>query len=371
VTETSISAGRTRESAIDPAVRKIAFTVVLGVLAVVFDTTIVSVALDDLTNELHASISTIQWVSTGYLLAMFVTIPISGWAQSVLGGKRLWVAALLVFLLGSVLCACSWNAASLIGFRVLQGIGGGIMMPLMMNLIMQAAGGRNLGTLMSVVTLPIAVGPILGPVLGGVILHVASWRWLFLVNIPFCVVGAYLAAHNLPDDKPAARTRLDRLGLLLLSPGVVGMIFGLSRVEDAGGFGQTQVLASFLLGFALVTVFVLRGPGPGAETRSSTSACSPTGRLPLQPPSAFSAARCSTARSCCYRCTGNSCVVRPRWTPGWCPSRKASGPSPHAGWPALSPTASALAGSPSPASPSPRSAPCRSASSPTTPATSW
>ena len=188
---------------VDPAVWATAFTLVVGALAVVFDTTIVSVTLNSLVTELHSSLSTIQWVSTGYLLAMFVTIPIAGWAQAALGGKRLWILALLVFLLGSVLCAIAWNAASLIAFRVVQGVGGGILLPLMSTLIMQAARGRNIGRVMAAVTLPTALGPIVGPVLGGVILHFADWRWLFLVNVPFCVVGAILAFRNLRPRRPA------------------------------------------------------------------------------------------------------------------------------------------------------------------------
>jgi EmrB/QacA subfamily drug resistance transporter len=241
---------------IDPLVWRIAFTVIVGAMAVIFDTTIVSVALNDLARDLHTSIATIQWVSTGYLLAMFITIPIAGWAQSVLGGKRLWILALGIFLLGSLLCACAWNAPSLIAFRIVQGVGGGLMMPLMMTLIMQAAGGRNIGTIMSVVTLPAAMGPILGPVLGGIILSFGDWRWLFLVNVPFCVVGAYLAQRNLPEDRPKARTRLDWVGLLLLSPGVAAIIFGLSRVEGRAGFGSSRVLVPIFIGLLMIAAFV-------------------------------------------------------------------------------------------------------------------
>jgi EmrB/QacA subfamily drug resistance transporter len=252
-------AGRASQASgpeIDPAVWRIAFTVIVGAMAVIFDTTIVSVALNDLAHDLHTTIPTIQWVSTGYLLAMFVTIPIAGWAQSVIGGKRLWIFALGIFLLGSLLCACAWSAPSLIAFRVVQGIGGGLMMPLMMTLIMQAASGRNIGTVMSVVTLPAAMGPILGPVLGGIILVFGDWRWLFLVNVPFCVVGAYLAYRNLPEDRPESRTRLDWVGLLLLSPGVAAIIFGLSRVEGHGGFGAPQVLVPIAIGLLLVAAFL-------------------------------------------------------------------------------------------------------------------
>ncbi|MEU6443987.1 MDR family MFS transporter [Streptomyces sp. NPDC047046] len=246
---------------VDPAVWRLAFTVVVGALAVVFDTTIVTVALHDLTRSLHASLATIQWVSTGYLLAVFVTIPLAKWAQARVGGKRLWTGALTVFLLGSVLSALAWNAPALIAFRVVQGIGGGIMMPLMATLIMQAAKGREIGRVMATVTLPTALGPILGPVLGGLILSIASWRWLFLVNIPFCLVGAVLAYRDLPDDRPAAdapRPRLDVLGLLLLSPGVAALLYGLSRVEGSAGFTSAGVLVPLLAGLVLVLAFVAR-----------------------------------------------------------------------------------------------------------------
>ncbi|MER5466069.1 MDR family MFS transporter [Streptomyces sp. NPDC002668] len=246
---------------IDPAVWRMAITIIVGALAVVFDTTIVSVAVNDLAKELDAPLSTIQWVSTGYLLAVFVTIPLAGWAQSRLGGKRLWIASLGVFLLGSILSALAWNATSLIAFRVVQGIGGGIMMPLTATLIMQAAKGRNIGKVMAIITVPTALGPILGPVLGGLILHMADWRWMFFVNIPFCVVGGWLAWRNLPNDRPApdsTRARLDVTGLLLLSPGVAALIYGLSQVEGSAGFAGAKVLFPLIGGLALVGGFTAR-----------------------------------------------------------------------------------------------------------------
>ena len=128
---------------IDPAVWRTAWTVLVGGMAVLFDTTIVAVALHSLATELDAPIATIQWVSTGYLLALGVTIPIAGWAQRVLGSKRLWLIALTVFLVGSVLASLAWSADSLIAFRVVQGVGGGVLVPLMSTMVMQAAGGRG------------------------------------------------------------------------------------------------------------------------------------------------------------------------------------------------------------------------------------
>lgn len=246
------------DTSIDPEVKKLAVAVIVGVITVIFDTTIVAVGIHELGAELNASVSTIQWVSTGYLLALFVTLPLTGWAQSRLGSKRLWMLALSIFLLGSLLCALAWDAPSLIFFRVIQGLGGGIMMPLMSTILMQAAGGKNLGRLMATVSLPASLGPILGPVLGGVILNYLSWHWMFLVNLPIGAVGLYLAYKLMPADQPGRRIPLDILGLFLIAPGVVSVVFGLSQVGKQGGFGHASVLVPAFVGLGLVATFTVR-----------------------------------------------------------------------------------------------------------------
>jgi EmrB/QacA subfamily drug resistance transporter len=244
------------DETVDPAVWRTVWTVLVGGLAVLFDTTIVAVALHTLATGLHTSVATIQWVSTGYLLAMAVTIPIAGWAQRTLGSKRLWMVALGLFLVGSVLSSLAWNPASLIAFRAVQGVGGGFLMPLMSTLVMQAAGGRNLGRIMSVVSLPAVLGPILGPVLGGVILQHLHWSWMFWVNVPFCVVGLVLAAIVLPADGPMRRVPLDGIGFALMAPGLVVVLWGLSNTSKAGGFGRADVLVPLVAGLILLGAFV-------------------------------------------------------------------------------------------------------------------
>lgn len=241
----------------DRSLKRLAVALVVGAMAPLFDSTIVSVALHSLATDLHASVDTIQWVSTGYLLALGVTVPIVGWLQRRVGGKRLWMAALVVFLIGSILCSLAWSAPSLIAFRVVQGIGGGAMMPLLTTLLMQAAGGQGLGRLMSVVSLPTALGPILGPVIGGLILGAGDWRWLFWVNVPFAVVGLALAWFLIPTDGQTVRARLDVVGLVLLSPAIVGLLLGLSDVGKDGGFGRFDVWAPVVAGAALLVGFVL------------------------------------------------------------------------------------------------------------------
>jgi EmrB/QacA subfamily drug resistance transporter len=242
---------------VDPQVMKVAMVLIVGGLAVVFDTTIVSVALHTLAAQLHTSVATIQWVSTGYLLALGVTIPLVGWAQARFGGKHVWMFSLMVFLAGSIGSSLAWNAPSLIGFRVVQGVGGGLMLPLMATLVMQAAAGKSLGRTMSVVSLPAVLGPILGPVLGGLILNWLSWRWLFYVNIPFCVIGFLLAWKLMPADRDTSRRRLDVLGFVLLSPGIVGILYGLSNASKTDGFARPDVYAPLLVGAALLVAFVI------------------------------------------------------------------------------------------------------------------
>jgi EmrB/QacA subfamily drug resistance transporter len=248
---------------IDRDVLRTAIALIVGALAVIFDTTITSIALPTLVRELHSSVSQIQWVSTGYLLSLGVVIPLVAWAQARVGGKRLWMIALTVFMVGSILCSLAWNAQSLIAFRVVQGIGGGLMLPLLSTLVMQAARGRDLGRTMAMISLPAVLGPILGPVLGGVILHELDWRWLFWVNVPLCVVGVVLAQGLLPADPPAGRVRLDVAGLALIAPGTVGLLYGLSNVGHSGGFGRADVLVPLIAGVLLLAVFTWRAARVG------------------------------------------------------------------------------------------------------------
>jgi EmrB/QacA subfamily drug resistance transporter len=236
----------------------VAWTTVVGAIGVLLGTTVVAVAIEPLAGILDVPLATIQWISTGYLLALAVVIPIVPWAQQRLGGRRLWILGLAVFLVASVLSALAWDAASLIVFRVLQGLGGGILMPLMSTLVMQAAGGRGLARVMAVVGAPAALGPILGPVLGGLVLDRLDWRWLFLVTVPFEAAGIVLALRYLPKDGETRPARLDVPGFVLMASGLAGMLYGLSDASRDGGFLHPDVLVPLLAGAAAVAVFSVR-----------------------------------------------------------------------------------------------------------------
>lgn len=255
---------QTANKKIDPAVMKMAWILLVGLLAPLFDTTIMNVAIDTLGNALHASVSTIQWVMTSYLIALGIVIPISGWALDRFGGKNIWILALSLFLIGSVLSSLAWNVGSLITFRVVQGMGGGLMMPIMQTMIVRAAGGEKLGKLMAIVGLPVLIGPILGPVLGGVIINYLNWRWIFYVNLPVCFIALILAVWGLPkDDAPNQPQKLDILGLSLLSPSIVLIIYGLTKVSSDHGFLHSSVIVPIVVGVLFLLVFclyVLRKP---------------------------------------------------------------------------------------------------------------
>ena len=270
-----MATGKLGQDKIDPAVLKSALILIVGALAVVFDTTIVSVALHTLAARLHTSLSVIQWVTTGYLLALGIAVPLSIWGLQRFGGKRLWMFALTVFLAGSVGASLAWDAGSLIGWRVVQGAGGGLMLPVLTTLIMQAAGGKALGRTVTVVALPALLGPILGPLIGGAILTHLSWRFMFWVNVPFCVVGLVLAARFMTADTPSfvqneGKPRLDVPGLILITPAVAALILGLSNAGRAAGFAHADVIIPLAVGVTLLAAFTryaLRRPHPLVNVR--------------------------------------------------------------------------------------------------------
>jgi EmrB/QacA subfamily drug resistance transporter len=234
----------------------LAGVVVLGTIMTVLDLTIVNVAIPTLGRELGTSISAIQWVLTGYMLAFASVIPLTGWASERFGAKRVWIASLLVFVSGSVLCGVAWSIGSLIVFRVLQGLGAGMILPVGQTMLAQAAGPQRMGRVMSVIGVPMLLAPVFGPVLGGVIVEGWSWRWIFFLNLPLGVAAIVAARRLLPETKPQLGQRLDLRGLALLSPGLALFLYGVSEAGSAGGFENARTLAAAALGLTLVAAFV-------------------------------------------------------------------------------------------------------------------
>ncbi|MDO8210582.1 DHA2 family efflux MFS transporter permease subunit [Conexibacter sp. CPCC 206217] len=237
----------------------IALVIVLGMIMSVLDTTIVNVALDDLSTELHASLEDIQWVVTGYMLSLAAVIPITGWAATRYSARKLYITSLVLFTLGSLLCGLAWSSGSLIAFRVLQGIGGGMLAPLGQMILVKAAGPRNLPRVMAMIGVPIILAPVFGPTLGGLLIEHAGWQWIFFINLPISFFAVIAALRLLPQDKgdPAAG-RLDVIGLVLVATGLVGVTYGLAQSGGAGTLVDDSVIVPLAIGLALIAIFIVR-----------------------------------------------------------------------------------------------------------------
>jgi EmrB/QacA subfamily drug resistance transporter len=242
---------------LDAAVLKVAGVTVLGAIMAILDTTVVSVALTKFQEVFNASPATVAWTMTGYTLALATVVPLTGWAADRFGTKRLYLASILLFVLGSVLCGTAWSITSLIIFRVLQGLGGGMLMPLGMTIMTRAAGPTRVGRVMAVLGIPMLLGPIGGPILGGWLIQAASWHWIFFINVPIGIIALIYAFVVLPKDKPAPSESFDFLGMLLLSPGLALFLFGVSSIPGEGRIGAPKVLVPAIIGIVLVVLFVL------------------------------------------------------------------------------------------------------------------
>jgi EmrB/QacA subfamily drug resistance transporter len=248
----------------------VASVVVLGAIMSILDVTVVNVAINTLAQEFDTTLTTIQWVATGYTLALATVIPLTGWAADRFGTKRLYMISLALFVLGSILSGLAWSAESLIFFRVLQGFGGGMIMPAGMTILTRAAGTDRVGRVMAVIGVPMLLGPIFGPILGGWLVDNASWRWIFFINIPIGAAALLLSMRVLPRDEPQVSHKLDWLGLGLLSPGLALTIYGLAETGAAGGFGDAKVLVPIAIGLTMLALFVrhaLRAEAPLIDLR--------------------------------------------------------------------------------------------------------
>ena len=231
-----------------PGVWKVVCVAAIGSFMAQLDATVVNVSLASLAADLHVRLAAIQWVTSGYLLALALMLPLNGWLVDRIGAKALYLWCFAAFTLSSALCGLAGSATALIAFRMLQGMSGGLLAPMAQMMIARAA-GKQMAQVVSVAALPVLLAPLLGPVLAGAILQFASWRWLFLVNLPVGVLALVLAAAFLPNDRAETRPRgLDLLGLALLSPGLVLFLYGSDHLgERIGVLALTVAVILFAL----------------------------------------------------------------------------------------------------------------------------
>ena len=237
--------------------------IIAGAMMPSLDTTIVSIGIASLMEAFQVSEAAVQWVSTAYLLALAVAIPVVGWAEERFGGRRCWITGLVIFLIGSFLCAVSPGLPALVVCRVLQGFGAGVLITLLTSLPVEIARNRGItevGGIMSTVMLPLSLGPILGPVLGGIVLSAASWHWLFLINIPVGILAILFSARWLGADADGARTekkrRFDLPGFLFVAGAISALLLGFTAVSQGDSLTAPSVAVPLILGIVMLAVFV-------------------------------------------------------------------------------------------------------------------
>ncbi|MEP1894862.1 MULTISPECIES: DHA2 family efflux MFS transporter permease subunit [Gammaproteobacteria] len=249
-----------KKSAASPApiparIWKIAAIAGAGAFMAMLDSTVANLALESIRADLASPLATVQWVVTGYLIALAVSLPAAAWLGSRFGYGRVWGWSLAGFVGGSVLCALAPEPGTLIAARFLQGLAAGIMVPAGQAVIGATAERNQLGRLMGTLGLVIALGPALGPGLGGVLLEVASWRWLFWLNVPVGLLALLAGRHLIPPGERDPHRTLDWPGLALLVLGLPAALYGATMI-GAEEINATAVSA-LAIGLTLILVFVL------------------------------------------------------------------------------------------------------------------
>jgi EmrB/QacA subfamily drug resistance transporter len=243
----------------DGTARRLGLYFVLGGLMAVLDTTVTVVAIPRLVSEFAVGLDAVAWVTTGYALALVSVMPLGAWTVNRFGPREVYLAALATFTLGSLCTGLAWNITSLITFRVIQGLGGGLLGPVSLAIALAAVPESRRGAMMSLQGLPVLIGPLLGPVVGGLLIDQVSWRWIFLLNVPIGLVALALGPKLLPHITPeTSLKRLDLTGLILLCPGIALTVFGLSGVGEPGGATQPGSYLPLVLGITMVATFVRR-----------------------------------------------------------------------------------------------------------------
>ncbi|RFZ62468.1 Multidrug export protein EmrB [Mycobacterium marinum] len=257
---TTTQLGPTRDNYPDrldwPTIR-IAGVCLIAAIMANLDISIVTVAQRTFTVAFHSTQATVAWTVAGYMLGMATATPMTGWAADRFGAKRLFMGAVATFTLGSMLCASAPNIGLLITFRVVQGIGGGVLGPLVLAIVTHQAGPRRLGRLLAVGAIPMLTAPMFGPILGGWLIDAYGWQWIFLINLPAGLLAFGLAAILVPEDPPKPSERFDFIGMLLLLPGIAMLLLGVSAIPGSGTVTDHRVWVPAISGAVLITAFAL------------------------------------------------------------------------------------------------------------------
>ncbi|WP_411680716.1 DHA2 family efflux MFS transporter permease subunit [Clostridium thailandense] len=218
----------------------------IGALMSILDSSIVNVAIPTMMHVFNTDTSTIEWVVTVYMLALGVVVPFSGWTGEKYGYKQVYMAAMVIFTVGSLLCAVSWSVNSLIVSRVLQALGGGMIMPTTMTMIKKIVPKNKFGTAMGVIGIALLMGPAIGPTVGGYLVEYIDWRWIFTINLPIGVIGILLSYFFLPEISTSKVGNLDIAGGLISATMLFTLLLALSKGADWGWTSEPTVLLLYI-----------------------------------------------------------------------------------------------------------------------------
>jgi EmrB/QacA subfamily drug resistance transporter len=237
---------------------------IVGMFMAVLGTSIINVAIPHIQKDLGAGADQVRWVSTGYLLTLGVAVPLSGWLGERFGHTRVYLAALCAFSFASALCGLSWDLTSLIVFRVLQAIPGGIIPVITMTLLYRIVPPAKIGTAMGLYGLGVILAPALGPAVGGYLVEYASWHLIFWVMVPFGIIGLIAAIKIFPQVTPSSPPKFDLLGFLTIAYGLVALMLAADRGTDWGwtSYGVLILTVSGVLSLALFVVIELEVESP-------------------------------------------------------------------------------------------------------------
>ena len=235
----------------------------------ILDTTIVNVALPTIAGQFHVTAADAGAVVVGYLLSLALVIPASGWLGDRFGSKRVFLAALAIFTIASALCGVAQSLPELVAFRLLQGVGGGMLAPVGMAMLYRVYPLAERMRAMRILILPTAVAPAMGPVLGGLLVDTLSWRWVFYVNVPVGVLTFLFGLFLLQEHREPGAGRFDVAGFVLSGLGFAMLMYALTEGATQG-WGSPQILITGVLGVVLLVATVLvelRVPEPMLDLR--------------------------------------------------------------------------------------------------------
>jgi MFS transporter, DHA2 family, multidrug resistance protein len=232
----------------------VVLAVMLPTLLEIIDTSVVTVSLDHIRGSLSAGIDEATWAVTSYLVANAIVIPITGWLSRFFGRKRYLLTSVVVFTISSFLCGSAWSLASLVFFRVVQGLGGGALQPLSQSILLESFPPEKHGAAMAIFGVGVMFGPIIGPLLGGWVTDNWSWPWIFYINIPIGIVSLLLILLAIEDPPYAQRTRMpiDAVGIALLAVGVGALQFVLDKGQREDWFSSPLIV-----GFSIIAAVFL------------------------------------------------------------------------------------------------------------------